>query len=1261
MTQHISIRVPWHDNGWNGTICKRPSENISCLKLKNIYENKIDEEENKICGECLKKHTGIPCINEGGAFMFNSEIIRTSIHPYKERYEGGNWKFSKYKDFKDIQLHYPKYSLPSRPYSWTMKKNTQEKSEYYDFEYDEKVEPNINTSWIQTRDNQRNIFDTFYKNVIPNESLCIIYAKQIPYTDEPGRVIIGIGNILKLTDVQEYTSEEHPELNSLTWETMISHSIREDGNDGFIIPYKEVYEKTKNDANFDFNSIVVFAPEESFNEFSYAAEHVSYDSVIEVILKCIKTYKVISKILNKDYSNVIKWLEEKLQMVLKQRGMYPGLSPMLYALGIKRGAHPLGEEIIKKAKENKEDLWSYFDKVMKEPKKYLNDVFSKNIEEKDQNTWNNVLSVEEKELFKLLSRFSLSKEQADVIFNEEKRAKVMKEDFTQGDFSTEAIIENPYLLYEKTRLIKNKCISMKKVDFAMYLIPSLIPEYTLKTKSDMDGENDKRRVRALIISLLESEAQNGNTIVPIEKLMELLDNYNQDTTEIINIKANLNKNNLLSYNDFFKEEIISGKLLDNLDYYKLVRIQSFEDVIEKNISKRLNAKKLEIDNDWKKTVDDYIQKIEEEKGISNEFEDEESKRIEKEARDEKVEALEKMSKSRIFALTGGAGTGKTTVLSIFCNLEEIKENGVLLLAPTGKAAVRLRESMGENKKYFETNNVAQFLSKSGRFDYDNMRYALSEKMVEVPETVIIDEASMLTLEMFGALIQAISTAKRIIIVGDPNQLPPIGAGKPFVDLVDLLEEKNSNNKEKYPNNHKKLNINRRQKGKDNMLDVEFANIFVNEAKIRDGIISDIIHEKQDRIKFERWDSKEELEAKIFEVLVRELELNDENDIENFNKSLGAEINDKGYAIFNLGVGKNAENWQILSPVKNMPQGVRSINRIIHEKYKDFQINNEKEYGIRAKFKNFGPEKIVYGDKVINVINTKRNGKDHENNNNEKMYVANGEIGITGIRYGKEVENLYVEFSSQPGITYTYGNTNKSIKTKEKNDFNDETGSSLELAYALTVHKAQGSEFKTVILVLDKDSKMISREMLYTALTRQTEKVIILYNDEPYELLKFSKDDNSNIAQRLTDLFIKVKDTVPSVVKYNNKYFDANKIHKTLRGELVRSKSEVIIANTLYSYEKAGDLQYYYEKELILKGNIKKLPDFTIKTSLGDTWYWEHCGLMYDKKYKRDWEAKEQIYKENGIEEGKNLIVTKEYKNDGFDSKNIEDIIKKELI
>ncbi|WP_459832644.1 hypothetical protein [Howardella ureilytica] len=95
------------------------------------------------------------------------------------------------------------------------------------------------------------------------------------------------------------------------------------------------------------------------------------------------------------------------------------------------------------------------------------------------------------------------------------------------------------------------------------------------------------------------------------------------------------------------------------------------------------------------------------------------------------------------------------------------------------------------------------------------------------------------------------------------------------------------------------------------------------------------------------------------------------------------------------------------------------------------------------------------------------------------------------------------------------------------------------------------------------------------------------------------------------------------------------VHKTIRGELVRSKSEVTIANQLHLH----GVDYEYEPELILEGRVKR-PDFKIEDyDTGIVWYWEHCGMMDNPQYARRCEEKEAFYKKNGIKEGKNLIVT----------------------
>lgn len=771
------------------------------------------------------------------------------------------------------------------------------------------------------------------------------------------------------------------------------------------------------------------------------------------------------------------------------------------------------------------------------------------------------------------------------------------------------IIRNPYILYEKTRLkIDGLYVSVCKVDRAVFPIPYIREKYPLDSPTILDSDNDQRRIRAVAIAVLEEAANKGHTILPKAFLVDAIKSMNLEpscpvTTDIIE-----------AVKKFLMVEIIKREMKDGTEYYKLIRIQEFDDIIEHRISRRINAPRLSVKADWRKMLDD---KFNDGSKISEQ---------EERARTEKAAILGELAQSRISVLVGDAGTGKTTVLSVLCSHPDIKSGGVLLLAPTGKATVRLLDSMGDDARGITALNVAQFLVRSKRFEWDDMRYVLSDSdYKDVPDTVIVDESSMLTEEMFGALIQALRRAKRIIFVGDPNQLPPIGAGRPFVDLVYML--KVNLDKGVFPlvcSHYGELTVNRRQKADEVRSDVLLSRLFTTSEQITDDdVIIDIEKNRDPNIEIKQWHSREDLEQLLLETMAKEIGMEDIDDQEAFDLSLGGVKTDFGI-YFNTGAASFAEKWQILAPVRNMPQGVMNINRLIHLKYREKFLKISKKWGMNKRIANsLGPEAIVYGDKVINVINTsQKNGYPEKEARN---YIANGEIGIACGDYNKSrsswrghQNDMRVEFSSQPGISYSF----------DKSDFNEENGTAqLELAYALTVHKAQGSQFNTVILVLAEPCKLLSKEMLYTALTRQQGKIIILYNQEPYHLLKYTSVEHSDIAKRFTDLFRDVykeeddgPDMRPQIDEVNGRFYENKLIHKTIRGELVRSKSEVIIANQLHLH----GVEYEYEPELELEGKIKR-PDFKIEDyDTGIVWYWEHCGMMEDSKYMRRWEKKKGV-------------------------------------
>lgn len=1225
MPQHISIRVPWHDHGWDGTVCADPETNNACLRLKGIAESRDDKAEAAICGQCMADHMdALPCVSEGAAFLSPQEMVKTTVHPYKKSNPATHGHFL------PTDVIYPAYSFPARPFAWLMRENIEIWKDTFQIDYRSEREPvlKFNTMWVQDAENHKAIFDYFYGDVVEEQSLCLAYAKQVPFVEDVRRVVIGIGHVKKIVPAVEHQRQTEDGLRSMVWETMICHSIREDHKDGFVIPYQKMMEYAQTHPEFDLATITVFAPEDAFDEFSYATEHISYDAVIDVLQSCIKAFTIINNCLDEDYSNVLDWLNHELAQVWEDRGAFPGLGPMLCALEIPQGiviAKQLQEHL-----EDGEDLWGKLDVVLSRPETYLDPLLAKAVPPIVQKTWKH-MPQERKELFRLLSRFSLSIDQAYVLFHENER---FKQNIRCSD---REMIENPYIIHEQTRLKQdNLYISVRKVDRAVFPVASVLKRYPISAPTALTSDNDERRVRAVAVAVLEMEAQSGNTILPcnlmVDKIREMiLDPVCKVTGDILN-----------AIDKFLRGQILRREMKDGTEYYKLVRLNEFDAIIERRVGKRLKAKKLEIHADWRGLLDAKFDNGAPAKRIDSE---------EEQARKEKAAILQELAQSRIGVLVGDAGTGKTTVLSVLCSHLEIKAGGVLLLAPTGKATVRMMDSMGRDMDGLTAQNVAQFLVKSGRFDWNEMRYRLSEyDYRDVPETVIIDEASMLTEEMFGALMQALKAAKRIIFVGDPNQLPPIGAGRPFVDLVGLLRlNLKPGTFPRVCDSYGELTINRRQGSHNERLDVELSRLYTGaEDRPNNDVIAEIEKSGGKHISFASWSTKEELENKLLEIMAHEIGMDSMDDQDGFDASLGGEKGDYG-TFFNKGCANCAERWQILAPVRNMPQGVMNINRLLHLKYREHLLKVAKYYGSRKRIpKALGPENIIYGDKVINVVNGSRDAWPNDVGRN---YVANGEIGIACGSYSAKKPNDYlrVEFASQKGVLYSYTGR----------DFNEESGSAcLELAYALTVHKSQGSQFDTVILVLAEPCRIISREMLYTAMTRQTKKIIILYNQEAYHLLKYASEENSDIARRFTDLFADIfhegsVDMRPQIVQVGSGFFEDRLVHRTVRGELVRSKSEVIIANALYYHH----LEYVYEPELILDGIVKR-PDFkVVDDDTGEVWYWEHCGLMDDPRYKKRWNDKKAFYQKHGIEEGKNLIVTFD-ENGALDSQKVEQIIEK---
>lgn len=224
------------------------------------------------------------------------------------------------------------------------------------------------------------------------------------------------------------------------------------------------------------------------------------------------------------------------------------------------------------------------------------------------------------------------------------------------------------------------------------------------------------------------------------------------------------------------------------------------------------------------------------------------------------------------------------------------------------------------------------------------------------------------------------------------------------------------------------------------------------------------------------------------------------------------------------------------------------------------------------------------------------------------------------------------------------------------EFRGDDGSpELELAYALTVHKTQGSQFGRTLLVVPRNCRPLSREMLYTALTRHLDHIVILHEDETGALQRYTHPSTSEIARRMTNLFSD-PEPIEVATERGPVFLEQGLIHRTSRNELVRSKAELAIAEKLH----AMGVSYVYEQPLKL-GDRTRYPDFTIEDDdAGITYYWEHLGLLVDPDYARRWAIKRQAYIDAGvrpIEDGADcdriLIMTREAQGSGLDMLEIE--------
>ena len=1214
MIKHLSIRVAWHDNKWNGAVCNHPSENTYCIHLPRIYAEKNDEAEDAIKGTHWSKLTPSqlpPCKAEGGSFMSIGKFSREFNHPYNQP----NRKDIPHLALKSTKFEIPPFSTFAVPFWWMLKKNLPEIQEIYpDIPRDEN--PPFPSAWIYSRQTQNALLKTFFNPIKEDYSISVFYVKgPNPVDEDSRRLIVGIGSIKKLSNILTY--ETTADYTYPIWDRLITHGIRPDDNksEGVLLPYHEYLDlpedyvlrtKEGKKSKFDLLDEIKLTLQETasrqeiMDEFTYGSKWVNDSSILVVLGKLRSIIERIKEhgIVKGCWDSHLLWIDRQIGKVKESMGPFPSFANALIALGFQYG-HTLEKDIREQRKIlPKDNPWYAWEDVIYGKVNLNNRAYQGDLPHY-RDIWLNETS-ERKGLLQLLSRFELTDKQIKNWFDPNLRIRIGLRD-ADAD-----LLNNPYLIAEEDSGDKeNYPIAVETIDNGLFADKAIQGDCMPEKPQLVDSPLDNRRIRAIIINILKRGAENGDTLMSVLEITETLNTLNLQRATVVPI------NYIASNTEYLKLKLAHFKT-DSIDALQLKHYEVIEAYFRRTLIARAKKGLETINEDWDKLIRQTIKA----NGIN--FDNANTRHIA--ALGDQVEALKQITSRKISILHGPAGTGKTTVMGALFGCKEIIEDGILLLAPTGKARVKLGKMAGS-----EAFTIAQFLNRQKRFDWVRMKPKFTgPEKYKGEQNVIVDECSMLTEDDLYALLQALDMGyvQRIILVGDPYQLPPIGAGRPFADLcahIELLEE----NDEDYPAVKclaRLKEVVRTVEG-ENSDTLTLASWYsgMKPPKNADAIFSKLgNNDLMNDLKIKCWQDEEELISKMNEVLIDVLKLKDENDYQTLNAFLG--INGIG-----IDTGK-IEEFQLLSPVKAPYWGSFNLNRKFQQQFRA---------GFKRSIVTIGDYQIGLYDKVIQTVNEWKQGFPGD----DKYQLSNGQLGL--------VKTIAKGFAN-----VVFAGVEEKVSFGYKSQGQMETDkSNLELAYAITVHKSQGSDFDYVFLIIPKTGRIISRELIYTALTRAKKKLILLVEgDSPHWIFNLSKPQYSETAKRNTHLFR------PSVREAKSSIpFAEGLIHKTKKeGLLVRSKSEVIIANMLV--EK--NIDFEYEREYTGKNGQKRIPDFTFIDAAGDLILLEHLGMMSIPSYKSDWEKKKLFYEKNKFTLNENLFTTTESEKGGIDSLAIEKVIEK---
>lgn len=414
------------------------------------------------------------------------------------------------------------------------------------------------------------------------------------------------------------------------------------------------------------------------------------------------------------------------------------------------------------------------------------------------------------------------------------------------------------------------------------------------------------------------------------------------------------------------------------------------------------------------------------------------------------EAIQSINSNNVVIITGGPGTGKTTIIKNVIDIYKSHGKKVVLCAPTGRAAKRMTEMTGEEAKTLHR------LLEIGKIEKDNEFTIMNYEVAPIDaDVIIVDEASMVDIYLMNYLLNGIYQGTKLILVGDTDQLPSVGPGSVLKDIINS------------------------ERIKTIFLDEIFrqaaqSKIIVNSHRVNDGEYF-LDKEEQEGLKDDFFYIKEKSQDIMLDQII--------------SLCKGRLKNFGDYDFF--------ENIQILSPTKKGLLGTKELNKKLQEELNPLSDEkNEKKVG-----------EVIFreGDRVMQV---KNNYDIYWEKGNTLSLTYESGTGIFNGELGKIVKidflnkQIKIIFDDEKEAWYAFSDMDQ-----------------IEHAYAITVHKAQGSEFDVVIMVVTQSFAMLlTRNLLYTGLTRAKKLLILIGNDN---VVKFMIQ-NADTKIRNTGLEYKLK-------------------------------------------------------------------------------------------------------------------------------------------